>query len=136
MNVFSALFTGFSLLALVWLGLASIVGFAAHARGRSFVAWTALALVFTPILSGIAVLVMAKDTNELEDRGIRARELRRCPACRGVSRYDATACMHCGRALEGDVGQAGDRVVSVSVRSGSVDPEILAPGVVEPAGRI
>jgi hypothetical protein len=45
-------------IAALWIALSVIVGVAAHARGRSAVAWVVVSLFISPVLSLILVLVM------------------------------------------------------------------------------
>jgi hypothetical protein len=44
-------------LFLIWLGLAIVVGVAASYRGRNGVGWFFLAVVITPLIAGLLVLV-------------------------------------------------------------------------------
>ena len=44
--------------ALLWLGLAIVVGVAANTRGRSGPAWLLLAVIISPLLAGLLVLAL------------------------------------------------------------------------------
>ena len=46
--------------ALLWLGLAIVVGVAANARGRSGPAWLLLAVIISPLLAGLLVLALPR----------------------------------------------------------------------------
>jgi hypothetical protein len=43
---------------IVWLGLAVLIGVAAHARGRSGVYWFLLALIASPLVAGLFLALM------------------------------------------------------------------------------
>lgn len=45
-------------LVLVWVGLCAVVGYAASQRGRNGIGWFLLALVISPLIAGLLVLVM------------------------------------------------------------------------------
>ena len=68
-----------------WLFFAFLVGLLASSKGRSFLGWTLLALVISPLLAGLFVLVLGTG--------------RRCPFCRAGVPKDATVCQHCSRNL-------------------------------------
>jgi hypothetical protein len=44
---------------LFWVGLAVVIGVAAKSRGRSAVGWFVLAIVISPLIGGVLVLVLA-----------------------------------------------------------------------------
>lgn len=74
--------------ALAWLVLAVCVGALASSRERSALGWFLLALVISPLLAGIALLVVGTGGAS-----------KRCPACRELVRADALKCKHCGEDL-------------------------------------
>lgn len=43
----------------LWLGLAVVVGVIASGKGRSFIGWTILAMLISPLLAGILALVVS-----------------------------------------------------------------------------
>jgi hypothetical protein len=76
---------------LVLLGLAIVVGIAASVRGRNGVGWFFLAVVITPLIAGLLVLVLPD-----------ANYSRKCPFCAELVRREAVVCKHCGRDLPPD----------------------------------
>lgn len=85
-----------------WLVLSLIVGAIAGKRGRSSGGWALLALVISPLLAVLILLV-------LQDRSrgaaLAAAEQPtpethvRCPDCRELVRAEARRCKHCGITL-------------------------------------
>lgn len=68
-----------------WVVFAAIVGAIASGKGRSFLGWTLLALLISPLVAGLAVLVVGSG--------------RKCPFCGGGVPKNVIACRHCGRNL-------------------------------------
>jgi predicted component of type VI protein secretion system len=60
-------------LIIVWIGFSFLVGFLANERGRSWVGWTLLSIVTSPLFGAICVLIAADlkaqaETREREER--------------------------------------------------------------------
>lgn len=53
-------------LVVFWLALAFIVGLIANMRGRDGIGWFALAILISPFLAGLLVLVFARKPSPLE----------------------------------------------------------------------
>jgi len=91
--------------AFFWLAGSVITGMAAAARGRSGAAWFFLALLITPLLALIAVLVIPAIApgqsirERISSWAVGESEVR-CPACREIVRSDAIKCKHCGTTLD------------------------------------
>lgn len=90
--------------AFFWFAGSVITGMAAAARGRGGAAWFFLALLISPLLALIAVLVIpaiapGKSMRErISSWAVGETEVR-CPACREIVRSDAMKCKHCGSSL-------------------------------------
>ncbi len=70
----------------VWLGLAALVGlWASSGKGRSCLGWAILAILISPLLAGLLLLIVGSG--------------RRCPYCGGDVPKHVTVCRHCGRNL-------------------------------------
>lgn len=74
------------MLILIWLLGAVVVGAFARSKDRSFVGYTALAMLLSPIVGFIAVLVLGSSG-------------RKCPACAEIVKQDALKCKFCGALL-------------------------------------
>jgi len=81
----------------VWLVCAVLVAVAAHHRGRFAPLWLFLAVLLTPVLAGL-MLVLFPDRTELRQR----RDARRgrggwqlCPSCGEAVRREARRCRFC-----------------------------------------
>lgn len=89
-------------IVVTWVLFACLVGALAKRRGRGAVGWFVIAVLLSPLVAGIAVLVM-KDMStaavlaqgELPQPDTHVR----CPECRELVRADARKCKHCGAAL-------------------------------------
>jgi hypothetical protein len=84
---------------LAWVLLAIVVGIAANSRGRSGAAWFFLAVIVSPLISGLLVLALPNRKPEQE----REAELwvsRKCPHCAEWIKREATICRHCHSAVE------------------------------------
>lgn len=75
---------------IVWVVAAVLVGALAGQRERSGFGWFLLALVISPLLAGLGLLIAGTGAQQV-----------RCPACRELVRADAVKCKHCGEALNG-----------------------------------
>lgn len=79
---------------LVWLIGAILIGALASKRDRSGFGWFVLALIISPLLAGLGLLIAGTGGQHV-----------RCPACREQVRADAVKCKHCGEALAGQAPQ-------------------------------
>lgn len=82
--------------AFAWLILSLVVGALSRNRGHSFIAGTLFALVLSPLIAGIIVLVRRPNTAKLEARAVKAGLSKKCPQCAEVVRAEAVKCKHCG----------------------------------------
>lgn len=71
------------MLILLWLALACAIGTWARSRGNSFVGYSFLSLLFSPIVG--ATILMLSDRN-----------MKDCPKCAEEIKTAATVCKHCG----------------------------------------
>ena len=73
----------------------------ARKRGRSSVGWFLLAVIISPLLAALLLLVLA-DIKAASAGGaevVTSQTHVRCPDCRELVRIDARKCRHCGTAL-------------------------------------
>jgi hypothetical protein len=85
-------------LLFVWLGLAIVVGIVAAHRGRNGAGWLLLAVVISPLIAGLLVLVLPDPVKEREQQEL-LKNSRKCPLCAELVRREAIVCKHCGRDL-------------------------------------
>jgi hypothetical protein len=74
---------------LLWLGLSVVIGIAAAARGRSGFGYLMLAVVASPLISGV-LLALLPARNAHEDA------TDQCPECAERVHWQALKCKHCG----------------------------------------
>jgi hypothetical protein len=85
-------------LLFIWLGFAIVVGIAAAHRGRKGAAWLLLAVVTSPLIAGLLVLVLPDPNKERQQQEL-LKTARKCPLCAELVRREAIVCKHCGRDL-------------------------------------
>jgi rRNA maturation endonuclease Nob1 len=82
---------------LLWLAFSIAVGFMATTWGRSGGLWFVGAILFTPILAGVALLLAGKVQQEPRAKGFSfAKYSKVCPDCAERVRIQARVCKHCG----------------------------------------
>jgi hypothetical protein len=80
-----------------WLVLAVGVGLAAAALRRSGLLWGLLALVLSPLIAGVALLIAGRKRG-LDEPSPWTHI--RCPTCKEMIRMDATVCRYCGQRID------------------------------------
>src|SRR5215472_2543056 len=81
------------LLVFFWLVFSLIIGFIARAYNRSGLIWFVLALVLSPLVAGILLLLLPRS---------RAGQ-RQCPSCHEYVAIGAKKCHHCGHEFATDL---------------------------------
>ncbi len=78
----------------IWLAFSVAVGMIASNKGRSGFGWFVLAMLISPLIAGIFVLIVP---NLKRAAGEPTPETHvRCPDCREFVLRDARVCKHCG----------------------------------------
>ncbi len=90
-------------LLLAWLLGIALVAFAAHERGGNALVWALAALVLTPPIAALTLLVLPSRAAERERLRARAGRggLAICPVCAEVIRVEALRCRYCASPLAG-----------------------------------
>jgi len=83
-------------LIVLWLVFAVEVGLVAAGLRRSGLLWGLLALVISPLLAGVALLIAGR--KRAIDEPSPWTHIR-CPSCKELIRMDASVCRYCGQKL-------------------------------------
>lgn len=87
-------------LFILWIGFAALVGMLAHNRGRSGFGWFCLAALFSPLLVGIALLIVGTKHPAGAAGAVVSADTRKCPRCAELVKNEANLCKHCGSTIE------------------------------------
>lgn len=80
---------------LFWFVGAVLVGWYADRKGFNPGINFLVALLLSPLIGALIVLVREPNRKEIEGRAVRAGEMRRCPKCAELIRAEATVCRFC-----------------------------------------
>jgi Mn2+/Fe2+ NRAMP family transporter len=76
-----------------------VVAILAGSKGRSFLGFLLLSLVFTPVVGLIVALIVLPRSPNAEEVLRQIGQGRKCPFCAEIVEQEAAVCRHCGRAL-------------------------------------
>lgn len=81
-------------IALFWIAFSVVIGIAAGARGRSSGGWCVLALIISPVLALVLLVLLPKLKGE--GAAPTPKTHVKCPDCAELVLMDARVCKHCG----------------------------------------
>ena len=82
-----------------WIILSVLVGVFASSRGRSGIGHFFIALLLSPLIGALIILVLSQKTEKIEERAINNGNLKKCPSCAELVKNEAIICKHCNRQL-------------------------------------
>ena len=91
-----------------WLLFSVIVGWFAHQKGRSGIAFFLISIVISPMIGLIVVLIIKPSGEVMEQRMLLSGEGKTCPFCAEVVRAEALICKHCGKDIDAGLPPAID----------------------------
>lgn len=98
-------------LLVFWLFLSVLVGVFASGKGRSGLGFFMLALLLSPVIGGIVVVIVKPHAKVVEEKALSAGDLKKCPFCAELVKAEAIVCKHCGRDLPAATAQSVSGVV-------------------------
>lgn len=82
---------------LIWVVFAIVVAILASNRGRSGLLWFFIAVVISPLIAGLLVLVLP--SHALGNQSVTTNTHKKCPDCAEFVMLEAKVCKHCGAKL-------------------------------------
>lgn len=83
-----------------WIILAILCGSFASKRGRDGGRWFFIALIFSPLIGFIGLLISDDKQPEIAlNNAVNNKELKKCLYCAELIKTEATKCKHCGADL-------------------------------------
>lgn len=83
-----------------WIGFSLAAGVIASNKGRSFLGFTLLSILLSPILGLIAAVIVEPNSAEQENKAVASGVYCRCPYCAELIKAGAKVCKHCGKDIE------------------------------------
>ena len=93
----------------LWVLFATIVGLWSRKKGGSFLAGFVFSLILSPLIAGIIVAFRDPNSPSLEGNQITRGNLKKCPSCAELVKFEATKCKHCGAELADELKRLGIR---------------------------
>jgi hypothetical protein len=87
-----------------WIGFSVLVGAYANTKGRSFLGFTVLSLIISPLLGLIVALLFKANPDAVEARAVASGAQKKCPFCAELIKSEARVCRFCGRELPDSAG--------------------------------
>ncbi|MBA1179535.1 hypothetical protein G7008_03360 [Pseudomonas psychrotolerans] len=85
-------------LVFFYLFFCALAAWMAAKRGRSIILYLMMAVIFSPLVSILVLLVAGKSETGMEQKAL-SNGFKRCPACAELVRREAKICKHCGTDL-------------------------------------
>ncbi len=82
-----------------WVILSLVVGWFSRSRGHSFLAGTFFALILSPVIAALILLIRKPNKAVMEKRTLGGGDVKKCPMCAEYVKSEAVKCKHCGADL-------------------------------------
>jgi hypothetical protein len=87
-------------IVIAWIVLSILAGVYAGRKGRSSGGYCLLALILSPILVFVLLLILPPIGKVVEQRAVEEGELKKCPECAELVKAEAKKCRFCGYEFE------------------------------------
>jgi len=98
---FTPIILVFALIVLIfiWIIIPYLIAKAARERGRSFFGFFILCILFTPLVGGLILALMGKNTEQISKDNLKYGITKICPYCANEINFNAKICMFCKKEL-------------------------------------
>ena len=80
---------------ILWTLLSVVVGVYANSKGRSGIGFALLSLITSPLIGLIVAWLVSADNATVEQNTLVKGDLRKCPCCAELVKFEAKICKHC-----------------------------------------
>lgn len=108
---------------LVWIVLSLLVAIVATKKGRSFIAFLLLALITSPLISAIILLVLGDDNATVTQRDVKKGISKKCPQCAETVKVEAKICRYCNYEFPEVLTENGASASTLSQETTSIEED-------------
>jgi uncharacterized membrane protein YGL010W len=83
----------------LWIVFSVLAGRYAKRKGFGFAATFVMSLIISPLIGFASVAVRKPVVAEMEREALATGEVKKCPACAELVKFEASKCRFCGEAL-------------------------------------
>lgn len=88
------------MIVVLWIIFAILVGGYASSKGRSGFGFFLIAALLSPLIGFIIALAVSPINSKVEQKALKAGDMKKCPSCAELVKAEAKLCKHCHSQLE------------------------------------